>query len=128
MARSHGWTRNNSDWFKEKMKKENNVNDFYNIYTFYTLAYNLRPTEISGFLGNIQIQYWDEIVSKREQNFKIFNDAIEKNSDIFSLNIKHMDTISNFGMPLVFKKFKRFCMRPEDVSTSLKIITPIIII
>ena len=61
---------------QEKMKKENNVNDFYNTYTFYTLAYNLRPTEINGFLGNIQIQYWDEIFSKREQNFKIFNNAI----------------------------------------------------
>ena len=34
MARSHGWTRNNSDWFKEN-EKENNVNDFYNTYTFY---------------------------------------------------------------------------------------------
>jgi len=126
MARSHGWTRNNSDWFKEKMKKENNVNDFYNIYTFYTLAYNLRPTEISGFLGNIQIQYWDEIVSKREQNFKIFNDAIEKNSDIFSLNIKHMDTISNFGMPLVFKNEKLFEKYKKDFTDANVEIRPII--
>lgn len=108
MARSHGWTRNNSEEFKEKMKNNNEIDDFYDIYTFYNLAYNVRPTEIHGFLGNTQIQYWDEIVSRREENFKKFNEAIRLNDDLLSLDLEHMEIISNFGMPLIFKNKKLF--------------------
>lgn len=108
MSRSHGWTRNNNDWFKEKMREDNNVDDFYDIYTFYNLAYNFRPTEINGFIGNTQIGFWDEIVSKRENNFKKFNEAVEENDDLYKLNLVNMDVISNFGMPLIFKSKELF--------------------
>ncbi|KKP43149.1 MAG: hypothetical protein UR34_C0020G0008 [candidate division WS6 bacterium GW2011_GWC1_33_20] len=108
MSRSHGWTRNNSEEFKEKMKNNHDVNDFYDIYTFYNLAYNFRPTEINGFIGNTQIGYWDEIVSKREANFKKFNEAIKRNDDIMNLKLEHMDVVSNFGMPIIFKNNELF--------------------
>lgn len=108
IGRAHGWSRNNSEIFREKMKKENKVNDFYDIYTFYNLAYNFRPTEINGFLGNIQIKYWDEIVSRREKNFKKFYNAIKQNNDIINLKLKNMSVISNFGVPLIFKNKRIF--------------------
>jgi len=108
MSRSHGWTRNNSEKFKEKMKRNNDVNDFYDIYTFYNLAYNFRPTEINGFIGNTQLVYWDEIVSKREKNYEEFNQVIAKNDDIIDLKLRNMDIISNFGMPLIFKSKELF--------------------
>jgi len=108
MSRSHGWTRNNSDDFKKKMRDENDIDDFYDIYAFYNLAFNFRPTEINGFIGNTQIKYWDEIVSKREENFNTFNDAIKTNEDLIQLNLEGMDIVSNFGMPLVFKSKKLF--------------------
>ena len=103
LARSHGWTRNNSDSFKEKMKKKYRIDDFYDIYSFYELAFNFRPTEINGFIGNTQINYWDEIVSKREENFKKFHDAMRQNKDVVELRFDGMDIISNFGVPLIFK-------------------------
>lgn len=108
MARSHGWTRNNSEAFKEEMKKNNEINDFYDIYTFYNLAFNFRPTEINGFIGNTQIKYWDEIVSKREENFNRFNEAINSNEDILKLELKGMDIVSNFGMPIIFRDKELF--------------------
>ena len=108
LIRAHGWTRNNSHEFKEKKKDENNVNDFYNIYTFYDLAYNFRSTEINGFIGNQQINYWDEIVEKRENNFKQFHESTLDNDDIIKLNIKDMNIISNFGFPLLFKSKEIF--------------------
>ena len=108
MSRSHGWTRNNSETFKQKKRDENNVNDFYDIYTFYNLAFNFRPTEINGFIGNTQIQYWDEIVSKREENFKKFLAVVENNKDLIPLKLENMDIISNFGMPLIFKNRELF--------------------
>lgn len=103
MCRAHGWTRNNSPEFKEKMKANQNVNDFYNTYTFYDLAYNFRPTEINGFIGNVQIKYWDKIVKTREENFKQFYDATLNNNDIVKLKLTDMNIISNFGFPLLFK-------------------------
>jgi CDP-6-deoxy-D-xylo-4-hexulose-3-dehydrase len=108
LARSHGWTRNNSEEFKEKMKANNDINDFYDIYTFYYPAYNVRPTEIHGFIGNTQIGYWDEIVSKREENFKKFSEAMKLNEDIMDLDLDHMDIVSNFGVPLIFKNKELF--------------------
>jgi len=84
------------------------LNDFYDIYTFYHLAYNFRPTEINGFIGNTQIGYWDEIVSKREENFKKFEEAIKKNDDILDLELEGMDIISNFGMPVILKTKELF--------------------
>lgn len=108
MSRSHGWTRNNSETFKQKKRDENNVNDFYDIYTFYNLAFNFRPTEINGFIGNTQVQYWDEIVSKREENFKKFFAVVENNKDLIPLELENMDIISNFGMPLIFRSRELF--------------------
>jgi len=108
LSRAHGWTRNNSEEFKERKKVENKINSFYDIYAFYDLAYNFRPTEINGFIGNIQINYWDEIVSKRENNFKKFYDATEKNNDIIKLKLNELNIVSNFGFPLLFKDEKTF--------------------
>jgi len=108
MSRSHGWTRNNSETFKQKMREEHNVNDFYDIYTFYNLAFNFRPMEINGFIGNIQIRYWDEIVSKREENFEKFFAALKENKNLIPLKLEKMDIISNFGMPLIFKNRSLF--------------------
>jgi len=107
-ARAHGWTRNNSPEFREKMKTTHNVDNFYNVYTFYNLAYNFRPTEINGFIGNIQINYWDEIVEKRERNFKQFYEATLDNNEIINLDLKDMNIISNFGFPLLFNDIQTF--------------------
>jgi len=111
-TRIHGWDRNLSPQNQQNIRKANKINDFYSKYTFYDLAFNARPTEINGFIGNIQINYWDEIVSKREENFRLFQSVIEKNDDFIPLDLRHMDLISNFAMPVIckneeaFKKYK----------------------
>lgn len=102
-VRAHGWDRNLPQSRKEQLKNEHQVEDFYTRYTFYDLAYNVRPTEIQGFLGNIQLQYWDEIVKERERLFNIFQEVISKNDDLFTLNMEHMDLVSNFAMPVIIK-------------------------
>ncbi len=111
LARAHGWTRNNSNKFKENMKSKFSINNFYNTYAFYDLAYNFRPTEINGFIGNLQINYWDEIVNKRECNFNKFNEAALTNDDILKLKIDNLNIVSNFGFPLLFRdkiKFEKY--------------------
>lgn len=101
MVRSHGWDRNLSPDKQKLLRKKHNIDDFYAKYTFYDLAYNVRPTEIQGFLGRNQLQYIDEIVTRREKNFKSLlpiydNPRFEKISSLMSKN-------SNFAFPIICK-------------------------
>lgn len=103
MARAHGWDRNLSPGAQQKMRATAGVDDFYAKYTFYDIASNFRPTEITGFIGNTQIPYWDEIVAKRIDNFHRFNDALAQNDDFYHYNLEHMSAVSNFSMPVICK-------------------------
>jgi CDP-4-dehydro-6-deoxyglucose reductase, E1 len=103
MARAHGWDRNLSADKQSELRSAAGVSAFYAKYTFYEIASNFRPTEINGFIGNIQINYWDEIVSKRVNNFHRFRAAMNSNEDFYQYNLAHMDTISNFSMPIICK-------------------------
>lgn len=103
MVRAHGWGRNLPKAQQSKLIKQSGVEEFFGLYTFYDLAYNVRPTEIQGFLGNDQLQYWDTIVSVREKNYREFEQTIKNNTDILPLRTKHMKVFSNFAVPLIFK-------------------------
>lgn len=103
MIRSHGWARNNSKDFKKRLVDENCVDSFYDAYTFYDLAYNIRPTEINGFIGNNQLKHWDSITKKREENFKDFKLAANENWAVLDLDLDGMTIISNFAFPLIFR-------------------------
>ena len=108
MVRAHGWDRNLSAESQNALRKNNDIDDFYARYTFYDLAYNARPTEIQGFIGALQLDYWDEIVSKRQNNFKRFLKAVKNNPEILSLDVSHMSLVSNFAMPVIFKTKESF--------------------
>lgn len=80
------------------------VNSFYAKYTFYELAYNLRPTEINGFIGNIQLKLIDEIIKIRNNNFFMIAPILFLRDDIYyPIRYKHMDFLSNFAIPLICK-------------------------
>jgi len=103
ISRSHGWDRHLSPDSQKKIRKHYDIDDFFAKYTFYDLAYNLRPTEINGFLGNNQINYWGHIVNKRFDNFIKLHKIIESNEDMVSLRFSHMDVVSNFAIPVILK-------------------------
>lgn len=103
LVRAHGWDRNLNKNEQKKIRKKYNVEStFYSKYTFYDLGYNLRPTEINGFLGNLQLKYLNRIVKSREKNFKTFSRAINKRNDLYyPIRFEHMDLVSNFAYPVV---------------------------
>lgn len=103
MARAHGWDRSLSCDAQQKVRNRFGVSVFYAKYTFYDLAYNVRPTEINGFLGNTQLQYWDEIVQKRYRNFFQLHNVISQNKNLISLRFEHMDIVSSFAIPVIVK-------------------------
>jgi CDP-6-deoxy-D-xylo-4-hexulose-3-dehydrase len=76
---------------------------FYSRYTFYDLGYNLRPTEINGFIGNTQVKYLDEIIKKRRDNFIYIAEKIYANENYYPLRFDHIDLVSNFAVPVICK-------------------------
>ncbi len=104
MVRAHGWDRNLSSEIQNELRKKNNIDkSFYSKYTFYTLWYNLRPNEITWFLGCEQVKYLDEIVEKRIINFDEFLNAVNNNDDFYSLKANHIEKLSNFAVPVICK-------------------------
>ncbi|MFA5062281.1 MAG: DegT/DnrJ/EryC1/StrS family aminotransferase [Patescibacteria group bacterium] len=126
LVRAHGWDRNLSAGSQAKLRKENKIDDFYARYTFYDLAYNARPTEIQGFIGQIQLDFWDEIVEKRSKNFKRFQVAAAANKDILPLGVSHLDLVSNFAMPVIFKTEELFRAYKDKFEKAEVEIRPII--
>ena len=108
ISRAHGWLRNiNLNKRKEYIKKFK-INKFYENYAFFDLSFNLRPTEINGFIGFNQLSYLKIIIDRRYKNFKLFNEASKKNNAFYELELKNMNLISNFTFPLLCRNKKLF--------------------
>ncbi len=108
MVRAHGWDRNLTEQKQLKIRLKHNVNStFYSRYTFYDLGYNFRTTEIQGFLGNSQLRYINEIVKKRQSNFRQIAKAIYSRQDLYyPIRYNHIDVLSNFAVPIVCRSQK----------------------
>lgn len=108
IVRAHGWDRNLSEKRQDKIRSKYDVGStFYSRYTFYDLGYNLRPTEINGFIGNIQVNYLDEINQKRNKNFlKFANPIYAKTENYFPIKFNHIEFVSNFAVPIVCRTKK----------------------
>lgn len=103
LVRAHGWDRNLSFAKQNEIRKKFRVNStFYSRYTFYDLGYNLRPTEITGYLGQVQLGYLDEIIQKREENFRRLAGPIYSRTDkYYPIQYDHIDRLSNFAFPVI---------------------------
>jgi len=103
MVRAHGWDRNLTERKQLKIRVEHKVNSsFYSRYTFYDLGYNLRTTEINGFIGNTQLDYADEILKKRNENFLKIAPLIYSQKDkYYPIRYDHIDFVSNFAIPII---------------------------
>ena len=104
ISRANGWDRNLPALSQKRLRQKHQVaSEFDAKYTFYDLAFNVRPTEITGFLGKIQLGYLDDNISKREQNFRKVEKFIANNDDFITLSTHHMSFVSSFSFPFVCK-------------------------
>ncbi len=74
--RSHGWSRDIPDIERQAWKKEYQVDDFREFYSFYYAGYNLRSTDLNAFLGSLQLKRLPEIVQARAKNFVHYQNAL----------------------------------------------------
>ncbi len=104
IVRANGWDRNLSAKQQFKWRQKYNIqSDFDAKYTFYDLGFNFRPTEITGFLGQYQMQFLDKNILTRQANYKKLEEIMKANDDLVILEHAHITTLSTFAFPVVCK-------------------------
>ena len=95
MVRAHGWDRNVSPAERDELRSTWKISDFYGPYTFYTLGYNVRPMDLQGLIGTIQLKYIDESNERRRASFQAIRACAGK--DVY---IPDQD-VPAFAIPIV---------------------------
>lgn len=108
--RSHGWSRDIEEDYKTEWRKNFDVNEFRNLYTFYYPGYNLRSTDLNAFLGISQLKKLDNIAKIRNQNFELYKKYISKD---FWVQKSEYKLLSSFA-------FGTFVANPQEVYQLLK--------
>ena len=104
IVRANGWDRNLDVNQQYKIRKKFQIkNEFDAKYTFYELGYNLRPTEITGFLGLYQLKFLVDNIKMRERNYHFFEGEVKNNSDLITLDHSHLSLLSSFAFPILCK-------------------------
>jgi CDP-6-deoxy-D-xylo-4-hexulose-3-dehydrase len=99
MMRSHGWDRDLPKHMQNKLRNENNINEFDSLYTFYLPGFNVRSTDLQAFIGLRAIDKLDKYSQIRNINFKQYKKTIKYNK----INIVEQNEcfISNFAYPII---------------------------
>ncbi len=101
IVRANGWDRNLDPIAQKRWRESVGVSsEFEAKYTFYDLGFNLRPTEITGFLGRRQLAYLNDNITLREANF---HRLVSDNPDLITLDHSHIKTLSSFAFPVLCK-------------------------
>lgn len=96
--RSHGWTRHLPD--KNKIcAKSSDL--FYESFRFVLPGYNMRPIEMMGAIGRIQLRKLDELIDIRCKNAALFKDLFYNNKK-FTFQREHGKS-SWFGFSFIIK-------------------------
>lgn len=104
IVRANGWDRNLTARQQYKLRKKFNINsEFEAKYTFYDLGFNMRPTEITGFLGQYQMQFLEENIRIREQNYLQLEKIMAENDELIILKHDHLKVLSTFAFPVICK-------------------------
>ena len=96
--RAHGWTRGLPI---DNLVHPLSDDPWEDLFRFVLPGFNLRPLEISGAVGRVQLCKLDEIVKVRRANAAVFQ-RLFKNSDEFGVQIEN-GISSWFGFSLVLK-------------------------
>ena len=104
IVRANGWDRNLDPGQQKKWRSKHKVlNEYESKYIFYDLAYNLRPTEITGFLGITQLKYLKGNIKKRQANYLKLKSVASGNNDLVSIDSSYLGLISSFAFPIICK-------------------------
>ena len=96
--RAHGWCRDLPDNSKIYQKTGDPFKDSF---TFITPGYSVRPLEMSGAIGSVQLKKWPEMRRQRILNAEYFTN---KFNDLFGVRIqKEIGSSSWFGFSIILE-------------------------
>lgn len=101
MLREHGWSRRLEPNSAKGLKELNGVSDFNEPFTFYIPGFNVRATEIQGFLGLSQLKKVDGFCAARQEHYLIYRDYIRNDHWVPNPPGNH---IANFAYPIITPK------------------------
>ena len=104
MTRSNGWNRQLSENTKNVLMKKYKTDQFYSKYTFYNLAYNMRPTEINAFIGIEQLKKLNKNLKRRNKFYFQIYQEYKNNNNLLNFDFKNFKFFSPFAFPVVCKK------------------------
>jgi CDP-6-deoxy-D-xylo-4-hexulose-3-dehydrase len=111
IVRANGWDRNLAAPAQRRWRRRHRVLDeFQAKYAFYDLGFNLRPTEVTGFLGRLQLRSLRANVLRRERNYLRLEKTLRANPDFLPLEHGHVRTLSSFCLPVLCR---RPALRPK---------------
>lgn len=100
ILRAHGWTREVED----KQRWHDQYPDFDKRFLFVNLGYNLRPTELAGAMGLIQLPKLAEFVRIRRENAAWYTAELMRHGAFFDVQKEYPKGESSwFGFPLTLK-------------------------
>ena len=99
VMRAHGWLRDCDKEYREQMKKEWNVTDFMDLYSFYSNGFNFRNTDLHAFLGLEQLKHLDSFIAARNRNFNSYVRYV--NQSYWKPAVYSDRFVSNFAYPLI---------------------------
>lgn len=97
--RAHGWTR---DLPEKNFIINKSKNNFDESFRFVLPGYNLRPLEMSGAIGSVQLKKFPNFLKQRRENAKFFIEKLKNYDDIIIQ--KEIGSSSWFGFSMVIKK------------------------
>lgn len=97
--RAHGWNRDLDEPYKSNLRKQFNIDDFKDLYTFYYPGFNLRSTDLQAFIGIHQLDKIDKITILREHNYQYYQEFIK--NDYWKITDFPNTYISNFAYPII---------------------------
>lgn len=100
--RTHGWTRDLPADSILRSETKADSTEFQKMFEFILPGYNLRPLEMSGALGQIQLEKFSSFLEKRLSNAKYFQDCFEEFKDYIILQ-EEIGTSSWFGFSIILK-------------------------
>ncbi|OGS13417.1 MAG: DegT/DnrJ/EryC1/StrS aminotransferase [Elusimicrobia bacterium RIFOXYA2_FULL_58_8] len=104
ITRANGWDRNLNFAAQRRLREKHGVkSEFEAKYTFYDLGFNLRPTEITGFLGLTQLKYLEANCDVRQKNYLALEEEVSNNPDLLPVKRGHLSFLSNFAFPVICK-------------------------
>ena len=97
--RAHGWTR---DLPEKNFIINKSKNNFDESFRFILPGYNLRPLEMSGAIGSIQLKKFPTFLEQRRENAKFFREKMKNYDDIIIQ--EEIGSSSWFGFSMVINK------------------------